>query len=282
MSGSDDFTPDEELSEICSKLWLNDENYCVAGQHYEIDIQGYVTSTRNTSRDRARDHLFDFLDEETVFERPTFKAFRALLDNYETETGHAEEVTQQEHAEEVRFIDLIMETTVMQMMHEYLVSKDKAPEELNDFKRLLYKLWFKLYKRQRQDKDLDSCGFEHVFVGETRDGSVIGFHNWVQTYLQEKRGNVDYRGYFRRGTSDEESPKLITLQFMWKKSDTKPIGSSFMGTSPEFEIALYTLVHLMDKGDKVPINIAGYEVEIHCFPHGRDAIGTAYPMSKCD
>ena len=42
----------------------------------------------------------------------------------------------------------------------------------------------------------DSSGFEHVFVGETRgDKEVIGFHNWIQFYLQEKVGNVDYKGF---------------------------------------------------------------------------------------
>jgi poly(U)-specific endoribonuclease len=35
-----------------------------------------------------------------------------------------------------------------------------------------------------------------VFVGETRgDSEVIGFHNWIQFYLQEKAGHVDYQGY---------------------------------------------------------------------------------------
>ena len=46
-------------------------------------------------------------------------------------------------------------------------------------------------------RQLDSSAFEHVFVGETRNKTdVIGFHNWIQFYLQEKRGLVDYRGFF--------------------------------------------------------------------------------------
>ena len=49
-------------------------------------------------------------------------------------------------------------------------------------------------------RHLDSSGFEHVFVGESREREVIGFHNWIQFYLQEKKGNIDYKGYFRRGT----------------------------------------------------------------------------------
>lgn len=43
---------------------------------------------------------------------------------------------------------------------------------------------------------LDSSGFEHVFVGETKSGTeIVGFHNWIQFYLQEKNGNLDYKGY---------------------------------------------------------------------------------------
>jgi len=48
----------------------------------------------------------------------------------------------------------------------------------------------------------DSSGFEHVFVGETRGGrTVIGFHNWIQLYLQEKLGHIDYKGYSGNASS---------------------------------------------------------------------------------
>ena len=39
-----------------------------------------------------------------------------------------------------------------------------------------------------------------MFVGEARDDDFIGLHNWIQFYLQEKAGNIDYYGYFRRET----------------------------------------------------------------------------------
>ncbi|ELU02840.1 hypothetical protein CAPTEDRAFT_76337, partial [Capitella teleta] len=279
----------EEMSEICTKLWFMDENYCVAGEDYEIDLQGKTSPLKITSVDRAKHNLFAYFDEDRVFSRPTYKAFRALLDNYEAETGNAEVVTQEEFSENVKFINLIMETAVMKEVHQFLVDHDKAPAELDDFKRLLYKIWFKLYRRSRNDRlenskrDLDSSGFEHVFVGETRDHDVTGFHNWLQFYLQEKKGNIDYKGYFRRGTVSTHKfhkfyPKLITLQFVWNKMNGKPIGSSFIGTSPEFEIGLYTLIFLMDIGERVMVNMADYEVELTVFRLGK-GIGSAFPVS---
>lgn len=49
----------------------------------------------------------------------------------------------------------------------------------------------------------DSCGFEHVFVGETKHGQeIMGLHNWVQFYLQEKHSHVDYKGYKARDNKD--------------------------------------------------------------------------------
>ena len=79
-------------------------------------------------------------------------AFRKLLNNYEVETGQPEEVTLEEQVENCHFIDLLVETDVMREAHRILVAKGKAPEEEDDFKRKLYDIWFRLYRRSRYDK----------------------------------------------------------------------------------------------------------------------------------
>jgi hypothetical protein len=35
-----------------------------------------------------------------------------------------------------------------------------------------------------------------VFVGEEKKGKIIGLHNWVQFYFEEKKGNIDYLGEY--------------------------------------------------------------------------------------
>lgn len=125
---------------------------------------------------------------------------------------------------------------------------------------------------------MDSSGFEHVFVGEVRalllsllvstikictcsinncitdimyqvkNGQVSGFHNWIMFWLEEKKGNVDYRGYIKpksnysnAETNDDDF--VLTLQFSWNGVE-KFVGTSFIGVSPEFELALYTMAFL--------------------------------------
>lgn len=158
----------QDISKAANRLWELDVNRLVPGTDYVINLQKgkkiYDTS------DVARDPLFTFVDLSN-FEKPTFKTFINLLDNYVASTGVAEVVTNEEKRENMEFLNAIMNTPVMNYCHKYLAYHNKAPRERDAFIRLLNELWFGLYRREVSN---DSSGFEHVFLGEIKDGVVSG------------------------------------------------------------------------------------------------------------
>ncbi|KAM6092422.1 poly(U)-specific endoribonuclease-A-like isoform 3-T4 [Theristicus caerulescens] len=293
-------------------MWDMDVNRLMPGKDYTIDLQGKAGATQQGDgavQDSAARHLFHNVNEERLKSIKTFATFISLLDNYETSTGVAEVVTPEEIVENNCFLDAILATEVMkvsntdlfqslktlnykvscvyiswfsilQIAHEYLLKKNLAKPNLADFKYQLYDIWFQLYARKEGDRP-DSCGFEHVFVGETRRGKqILGLHNWVQFYLQEKRSQIDYKGYVarRNKTRPDKDDQVLSIQFSWKGS-VKPIGSTFIGVSPEFEFALYTVIFLLaeERVTRETVKIEEYELQMVVCRHGHH-IGTAYPV----
>ncbi|NXC56517.1 ENDOU endoribonuclease, partial [Aleadryas rufinucha] len=237
--------------------------------------QGYSAVQDNAAR-----HLFHNVNEERLRSIKTFATFISLLDNYETSTGVAEVVTPEEIVENNCFLDAILATEVMRLAHDYLLKKNLAKPNLADFKHQLYDIWFQLYARKEGDRP-DSCGFEHVFVGETRCGKeILGLHNWVQFYLQEKCNQIDYKGYmsWKNKTRPDKDDQILSIQFSWKGS-VKPIGSTFIGISLEFEFALYTVIFLLseERVTHETVKIDEYELQMVVWHHGHH-IGTAYPV----
>lgn len=264
------------LSKLFTRMWKLDSNKCVLDVDYSIDLQERVTSTDVTSKDNSNRKFFSMFNEQKIFEKSTYKAFRALLDNYVSSTNEEEIISREEEDENWKFLDLICNTDVMNEAYNFLLLNKKVSNDKNEFKRILYNIWFKIYYRTNNDTVLNSCGFEHVFVGETRYGSVIGLHNWIQFYLQEKIGNIDYRGVFSYETSkDINNPlRIVTTQFIWKKK-AKPLCGYFIGTSPEFEVAIYTVLFLTNI-EKIKVDIDSHDVELICH-RNENGIGSAYP-----
>ncbi|KAI7796134.1 uridylate-specific endoribonuclease B [Triplophysa rosa] len=271
---------DRELSAIIQELWDNDIKRLRPGIDYRISLQGKAGDRAGCSdgNDAAGLPLFTFVDEN-IFKKETFLAFISLLDNYESDTGEPEIVTPEEELENHKFLDSVLKTPTMKIAHRYLVEKHLSPEDITDLKQQLYRIWFELYARRGSSKP-DSSGFEHVFVGETRGGhTVIGFHNWIQLYLQEKLGHIDYKGYSVDANSPQpdDNKHILALQFCWKNG-IKPKGSIFIGVSPEFEFALYTLCFLTSPNERVKVSFNIYEVEIVCHHYNQKHIGTTYPV----
>uniref|UniRef100_A0A2P2JL91 PolyU-specific endoribonuclease-B n=1 Tax=Rhizophora mucronata TaxID=61149 RepID=A0A2P2JL91_RHIMU len=267
-----------DLSKACNRLWELDLNRLIPGKHYEIDVgEGKKVHDKE---DAAQGSLFSWLSED-VLRKPTFSRFCSLLDNYNPNEGYKEVITSEERQEQVAFIEEISRTAPIKYLHNYLASKGILSRDKQDFKRMLMNLWFDLYGRGGTYGS--SSAFEHVFVGEIKhcdEVEVSGFHNWLQFYLEEAKGTVDYQGYifprYRRNIPDSET-QLLTIQFEWNGA-LKSVSSTLVGVSPEFELALYTLCFFVG-GQESYVELGPYRVNIKCYRFG-DRMGSAFPVAE--
>lgn len=263
----------DSLENAASELWKLDSNRLRPGDDYSLNFQ---SRSRGYSHDAARVPLFEHMSDE-VWSRPTYAAFRKLLDNYTVETGIPEKVSREEQGEEQAFLDVICDTPVMQFTYKWLCENSPMrADTMLEFKQMLHDIWFKLYRR---DASRDSSGFEHVFCGEIDDGRVKGMHNFIQVYIEEIREHFDYSGYLPvRGSRSKEAPppeqQLVTIRFEWM-NEIKPASSMFVGVSPEFEVALYTLIFIAGEQDVV-LDLGPYNVRVKVYQKA-GKIGTAYP-----
>ncbi|KAJ8322047.1 hypothetical protein KUTeg_000518, partial [Tegillarca granosa] len=207
-----------------------------------VNYQG-KTTTSGTS-DAASSKFFTSVDE-TVFlnQTKTYYKFIALLNNYNPYIGQSEYISAEEQAEINSFLDAVMQTEVMSLAYDYLLTND-------------------------------SSGFEHVLVGEQKS-TVSGFHNWIQFYIEEKNNRLNYYGYI-----SSKEPDVIAAKFEWNgKMKTK--GSFFIGVSPEFDIAIYTLCAMTNPNSICSFMIQGQTILIQTWDINHKSglqIDSAYPI----
>lgn len=229
------------FSDSVAELYQKDENYAVYATDYDIDPQG----GSRKGHDKAEEPFFSFVNEDSLFERPTYRTFVDLLDNYISGTGVDETVSYEERKENIAFINAVCDTELMKHAFEKAKEQGFVSDDYDNWKRLLYAIWFKMYSRSYQSTRAgveDSSAFEHTFVGETKASGPIGFHNWIRFYLLEKEGKLNYKGYVKRA----QRSAMCQLRFSWGDADgdgdeEEKVSSFFIGTSPEFEMAVYTL-----------------------------------------
>ncbi|CAH8827057.1 unnamed protein product [Trichobilharzia szidati] len=259
---------DKELSDFFTKLYNTDENAAIEGRDYRLNLQGQIARDQD-SLDKAPKPLFDYVNEASLLKRPTFSSFISLLDNYNPTVGVHETVTPQHSKEEDNFIKELLKTKVMKMTYEFLLKKGKISGTIDDFGKQLKNLWFKRYKRKSPG---DSSAFEHVFVGEHKQSTVLGLHNWIQFYLKEKKNQINYSGWKKRACNDQ----LLSVTFVDEKKYKKPMGSVFIGSSPEFEIAVYTASFLLHAKSATDVVIGKCRLRITCYDLAANEMSTCY------
>lgn len=270
----DEYTVDcteEELFELTESMLEADENNCT--RYFRWNVQ----DRREGCEDVNEEPLFTDVDTEAIFNVPTVKTLMALHDNYEPCVSDEEEVTREEIQEERDFIDSIVETRPMEIAREFMIKKGLISDNLMSFKRFLHRMWFAMYPRARRNKG--SCAFEHVFLGEVKNGKVNGFHNWIFFLTEEMKGEVNYYGFNYILPFRGRKGAVIKTVFEWEGL-LKPVSGIFLGLSPEMEMALYTLVTLLKPDEPCTVSLGGKTVDImtHIYRYnGKKYLGTAFP-----
>lgn len=140
-------------------------------------------------------HSFLAIDDR-LYTIPTVSKMKLLYNNYEQDTGINEYVSPLEKKEEDEFVEELLQTPVMKHLMTFLQQKGIVTIDSKTHKDLLKTLWFNMYSRG-QGK-IGSSGFEHVFMSEIRNGSVMGLHNYIYFSEEEKEGDADYKGYSKK------------------------------------------------------------------------------------
>ncbi|KAM4741873.1 uridylate-specific endoribonuclease A isoform 2-T2 [Anableps anableps] len=273
---------DAELRSLSETLYALDRNKASTSQ-LTIDPQTLVSDSQTSSQsDLSSRPLFKYLDENTLFSRPTYAAFLKVLDNYKRMTGQTESFSSQQLTEQETFLkETMLNTELGRELFSFLYTKGVYKSE-TEFIQDLKNMWFGLYSRY--NGAMDSSGFEHIFAGEIKGGKVSGFHNWIQFYLLEKRGELNYYSHSFNGPWSGY-PDVLGLQFKWD-GYYKQVGSAVIGCSPEFDFAIYSLCYIARPGKQCSLSLGGKELRIQTYTwenssygNGKKYIASAYPVS---
>ncbi|XP_066958723.1 endoribonuclease CG2145-like [Macrobrachium rosenbergii] len=236
--------PRLRFSDVAEKLLQLDWNRTVIGIN---------AKKRCWSADAYREPLL-LSQYSQLMHKDTTKELVKLLNGNQTALGHQD-----------AFLDSIVTTKVMQCLGDYLRAKGLITRNLRD---VLDEYWFTEYWRGYKI----SSGFEHVFQGETKNGNLVGLHNWEglkkkgYPFCFTKVVPLDHKGYVVE-TRLQRGNQIKTF---------------FVETTPELEMALYTLCfsfRTFDKRNECFLHWRNFYIRTfkHSLGH-KEVIEASYPV----
>ncbi|CAL1145856.1 unnamed protein product [Cladocopium goreaui] len=258
--------PVPAVFDICSELWLLDENRCsVSGRqpgegrrpwvngNAQILIDTQVPASRLTDATMAHRPLFARVAPE-ILAKPTLLCLVKLFDIFQhLDHDHATFSKAEEAVDD--FIKIVARTAVMRRAFRYAVDtlgldldeSDESQDSSHSWQKQIREVWFTRAGGR-------PCAFEHIFVGnlsEDSDGHPVagGLHCWLKFYLEELRGTARYLGYFYNRSPKEalQDHRYISGKFIWEHAGrnlVKEGGGFFVGVSPEWLLADGTIAFL--------------------------------------
>ncbi|KAL0103442.1 hypothetical protein PUN28_017600 [Cardiocondyla obscurior] len=266
---------DEDLEKLTEALYIKETNNN-ANQYVTVNLQKQTSSSNPT--DQAPQPLLSI--NPAALQISTVEKVLSIFDNYHLDTLTNEHINPAQRQEESLLVDTFLSTNVMSTAMRFLADKGFVRQDYYEYKDLLRRLWFNLFSRG-QGK-IGSSGFEHVFMAETKqvDSSteVLGLHNWIYFNAEEAKRHVDYLGYIKKMDLGSKG-SIVKLHTKFNGYD-KPVTSMFIGTSPELEMALYTVCFHTRPDGNCPVSLGGtkFNIVTRKFRYrGKDLVGTAYP-----
>ncbi|XP_017878871.1 poly(U)-specific endoribonuclease homolog, partial [Ceratina calcarata] len=260
------FINDNELKTISERLFSMSHGLL---NYVHINYQGQA-SFKNFS-DMAPERLLNISSNITV--RLTTKSLIKLFNNYELDVYRPEIITKEKDIEENEFIDNLLKTDVMLDAMYSLSVKGFFQSDTRVYKNILKELWFHLYSRSKGING--SSGFEHVFIGERKPRKgVVGLHNWIYFSYGESINNINYYGFSCNKEFDE---KAVILETYFTYIRKRKMSTIFVGTTPELEIALYTLCFFARPNKKCKLSFTGSEFHVQTYvsqSNGKKFVGT--------
>ncbi|XP_012240395.1 poly(U)-specific endoribonuclease homolog isoform X3 [Bombus impatiens] len=265
---------DEDLEKLSEALFIKDNNN--ANRYITLNLQKQTSSSSTT--DDAPQPLFTVNAE--AYQGPTIQRVISIYDNYKPETNVNEHISPLQRQEESLLVDTFLSTNVMSYAMRFLADKGQIRKDYYEYKDTIRKIWFNLFSRG-QGK-IGSSGFEHVFMAELKSvpsgTEVVGLHNWIFYSKEESSGKANYAGYLNKVDLGDKA-SIIKIRTKYNGYD-KPVTALFVGTSPELEMALYTVCFYARPEGNCPVSLGGTKFNIVTYKfkyRGNDLVGTAYP-----
>ncbi|XP_011501208.1 PREDICTED: poly(U)-specific endoribonuclease homolog [Ceratosolen solmsi marchali] len=243
---------------------------------HSLNLNFQVKKYSKSTKDECLFPLFT-IPKEFFESFPILQLIYKLYDNYNIYSNHAEDMTVEENIEENAFINSLLDTKIMANTMNFLATKGYFRKNLDTYKQIIKKIWFGLYSRSNHTS-LGSSGFEHVFLVEQRkDRRIIGLHNWIFFAIEESNEKVNYLGYINNKRIDN---KAVVAELYFNYLNKTKSSSMFIGTLPEFDIALYTICFFTRPNKNCNIQLKNEKITIQSWvqhSHNEKFIASSFP-----